>query len=93
MEYNKHAAALPSVLATANVSGIYALVERRMPQHVGKFTFKAMEGDGDAFVLSDTKGGKGGITVECTTTNACARGLYTCVHNDLFFSLLSTETR
>lgn len=64
-------------LAAANVSGIYGIVERRMPQHVGKFTFSSMEGEGDTFVISDTKGRAEGIIVRCTTTSACARGLYT----------------
>ena len=72
-------AGLPAVLAATSVSGIYGIVERRMPQHVGKFTFTSTEGDGDTFVISDTKGRSGGITVSCTTTSACARGLYTYV--------------
>ena len=72
---------LPAALAAANVSGIYGIVERRMPQHVDKFTFKPMDGDGDTFVISDTKGQQGGVTVACTTTSACARGLYTYVRS------------
>jgi alpha-N-acetylglucosaminidase len=68
---------LPSALAAANVSGIYGIVQRRMPEHVGKFTFTAIDGEGDTFLISDTHGKGGGITVSCTTTSACARGLYT----------------
>ena len=74
-------AGLPAALAAANVSGIYDIVERRMPQHVSDFTFKPIDGDGDTFVISDTEGQQEGVTVSCTTTSACARGLYTYVRH------------
>lgn len=67
---------LPAAFATVNVSGIYGIVERRMPQHAGKFTFEDIDGEGDAFTVSDTASQEGSITVSCTTTSACARGLY-----------------
>ncbi|EKM51629.1 glycoside hydrolase family 89 protein [Phanerochaete carnosa HHB-10118-sp] len=70
-------AGLPAALAVANVTGIYGIVERRMPQHARDFVFTSMEGDGDVFVVSDTVNKTGSITVTCTTTSACARGLYT----------------
>jgi alpha-N-acetylglucosaminidase len=70
---------LSAAFATVDVTGIYGIVERRMPQHVGKFSFEATEGEGDTFVVSDTEGVLGGITVTCTTASACARGLYKCV--------------
>ena len=70
---------LPCALAAANVSGVYGIVERRIPQHAGKFTFEGVDGEGDTFVISDTPDSHEGITVSCTTTSACARGLYTCV--------------
>lgn len=67
--------ALPAVFATY---GIYDLVKRRIPQHAGNFIFTLVNGTGDSFTISDTPG-KSGVTVECTTVNACARGLYTYV--------------
>lgn len=73
-------ATVPMALATADVSGIYGIIERRMPRHVGQFTLKSIEGDGDGFTVSDTASQHGGITIECTTTSACARGLYTSVY-------------
>lgn len=87
-------ALLPVVLGAINVDGIYGIVERRVPQHAGKFTFKATEGDGELFTVSDTVGRRGGITVACTTTNACARGLYTYVsypHRSPFLVTLSIQ--
>ncbi|OCH93008.1 alpha-N-acetylglucosaminidase [Obba rivulosa] len=59
------------------LDGLHALVQRRLADHAGSFTFQSTEGEGDSFVISDTKGKPGGITVECTTVSACARGLYT----------------
>jgi len=61
--------------ATTSLDGIYALVQRQIPQHENSFTFTLIEGDGDSFIISDTSGGTGGITVECTTVSACARGV------------------
>ncbi len=67
-----------SVLPTTDpLAGIYGIVQRRMPEHADDFTFKLINGTGDSFVISDTKGHDGRITVKCTTVNACARGLYT----------------
>ncbi|PCH34408.1 glycoside hydrolase family 89 protein [Wolfiporia cocos MD-104 SS10] len=65
--------------ATTSLDGIYSLVQRQIPQHQNSFTFALIEGDGDSFVISDTHGDSGGITIECTTVSACARGLYTYV--------------
>lgn len=69
--------AAPAHAATTSLDGIYALVQRQIPQHQDSFTFNLIEGDGDAFTISDTVGESGGITVQCTTVSACARGLYT----------------
>ncbi|KAI0964544.1 hypothetical protein AcW1_010249 [Taiwanofungus camphoratus] len=76
------AAALGAALvgaATTSLDGIYSLVQRLIPQHENSFTFALIEGQGDSFVISDTQGQSGGITVQCTTVSACARGLYTYV--------------
>ena len=73
------AAASSSLAATDPLAGIYGIVERRMPEHVDAFTFKLINGTGDSFVVSDSHSARGGITVSCTTANACARGLYTYV--------------
>ena len=67
------------VTAPDPLHGIYGIVARRIPSHTGDFTFKLSNGTGDSFVISDTKGHSGHITVTCTTVSACARGLYTCV--------------
>lgn len=74
-------AAVPSVLSATDpaLQGIYDIVERRIPDHTGDFTFKLVNGTGDSFIISDTRGRSQGITVSCTTTSACARGLYTYV--------------
>lgn len=74
-------AAVSVVLAAkpSPVDGINALVKRRIPQHANDFTFQLVNGIPDSFVVSDTKGRKGGVTVECTTLSACSRGLYTYV--------------
>ncbi|KAH9926415.1 alpha-N-acetylglucosaminidase [Fomitopsis serialis] len=63
--------------ATTSLDGIYALVQRQIPQHVDSFSFSLIVGDGDSFVISDSY--SGGISVQCTTVSACARGLYTYV--------------
>ena len=60
-----------------SLDGIYALAKRRLPGHAHAFSFSLADGEGDAFVISDTK--NNGIHVECTTVNACARGLYQSV--------------
>ena len=71
------ALAVSAVNATASRSldGIYALAKRRLPSHAHSFSFALIDGDSDAFVVSDTH--ENGKHVECTTVNACARGLYT----------------
>ncbi|OBZ68450.1 Alpha-N-acetylglucosaminidase [Grifola frondosa] len=65
--------------AAIALDGLYALAQRRLPQHADHFTFTLTGGNSelDSFVISDTKGKPGRITVECTTVSACARGLYT----------------
>ena len=68
-----------SALKTSPTAGIQALVKRRIPKHANDFTFNLIEGESDSFVVSDTKGKKGGVTVQCTTLSACSRGLYTYV--------------
>ncbi|GBE77354.1 Alpha-N-acetylglucosaminidase [Sparassis crispa] len=65
--------------SSSDVQGIYSLVQRLIPQHQNSFTFNLVEGKGDVFTISDTSGSNGAITVDCTTTSACARGLYTYV--------------
>ncbi|EMD32579.1 glycoside hydrolase family 89 protein [Gelatoporia subvermispora B] len=62
---------------SATLDGLYALVKRRLPDHASSFTFRLTESDGDSFVISDAPATHRGITVECTTVSACARGLYT----------------
>lgn len=59
-----------------NIDGVYALAKRQIPQHADAFTFKLVEGEEDAFTISDAKK-KGSFIVECTTVSACSRGLYT----------------
>ncbi|EPS94751.1 alpha-N-acetylglucosaminidase [Fomitopsis schrenkii] len=63
--------------ATTSLDGIYALVQRQIPQHANSFTFSLIDGNDDSFVISDSS--EGGISVQCTTVSACARGLYTYV--------------
>ncbi|TFY63212.1 hypothetical protein EVJ58_g3385 [Rhodofomes roseus] len=64
--------------ATTSLDGIYALVQRQIPQHANSFTFSLIDGDGDSFAISDSASGDG-VSVQCTTVSACARGLYTYV--------------
>ena len=81
------AAALPTVFATDNLAGLYGLVKRRIPQHANSFQFKLVNGTGDSFIVSDTPHSSNrGVTVECTTISACARGLYTCVLFPVYLS-------
>ena len=68
-------AAAAALDSTAGLGGIYALAKRRVPSHAHVFSFSLVEGDNDAFVVSDTH--QDGIHVECNTVSACARGLYT----------------
>ncbi|EMD32578.1 glycoside hydrolase family 89 protein [Gelatoporia subvermispora B] len=71
-------AAVVNVTATTSspLDGLYALVQRRLPDHASSFTFQLTEGEGDSYIISDTPAKHHGITVECTTVSACARGLY-----------------
>lgn len=63
--------------SSSSLDGLHALVQRRLPDHASSFTFQLVGGEVDSFVVSDTEGKLGGITVECTTVSACGRGLYT----------------
>ncbi|KAI0789468.1 alpha-N-acetylglucosaminidase [Abortiporus biennis] len=58
------------------LDGVYALAKRRIPSHAKDFSFEAIDGEGDTFVVADSGGKSGGITVSCTSVSACARGLY-----------------
>ncbi|KAI0780775.1 alpha-N-acetylglucosaminidase [Trametes elegans] len=68
-----------AVADSQNLQGIYALVKRRIPKHADVFSFSLIDGEPDAFVVSDAprSGRGGGVHIECTTVSACARGLYT----------------
>ena len=75
-------AIFPAILAAVaasspSLTGLHSLVQRRIPQHADKFQFNIIDGTGDSFTVSDSTTAPGGITVECTTLSACARGLYT----------------
>ncbi|KAJ3481877.1 hypothetical protein NLI96_g7363 [Meripilus lineatus] len=62
---------------STDICGLSSLIHRRLPSiHHSSFTFHLINGEGDAFNVTDTSI-LGGITVSCTTTSACARGLYT----------------
>ncbi|PSR71093.1 hypothetical protein PHLCEN_2v13062 [Hermanssonia centrifuga] len=50
-------------VSAGSLDGIYGIVNRRIPQHSNGFTFELTNGTGDAFVVSDTRGHSGGITV------------------------------
>ncbi|KAG1734578.1 glycoside hydrolase family 89 protein [Suillus lakei] len=85
-------AAVVCVISTSahsddEVSGLYALVKRRIPSHSNAFVFNlstTASSDGvDTFKLGDASHDEGDgnakIYIECTTISACARGLYTYV--------------
>ncbi|KAG1727774.1 glycoside hydrolase family 89 protein [Suillus paluster] len=81
-------AAIACIVSTSahpdDVSGLYALVKRRMPGHSNAFTFNlstTASSDLDTFTMRDASDGEGDtqIYIECTTISACARGLYTYV--------------
>ncbi|KAG1734580.1 glycoside hydrolase family 89 protein [Suillus lakei] len=85
-------AAVVCVISTSahsddEVSGLYALVKRRIPSHSNAFVFNlstTASSDGvDTFKLGDASHDQGDgnakIYIECTTISACARGLYTYV--------------
>ncbi|KAK7695253.1 hypothetical protein QCA50_002443 [Cerrena zonata] len=57
-------------------SGIHGLIQRRLPQHTEYFTFGQLPGSGDRYIIGDTEGITGGITISCTSLSACSRGLY-----------------
>ncbi|KAG2121605.1 glycoside hydrolase family 89 protein [Suillus clintonianus] len=68
------------------LSGLYALVKRRMPSHSNAFIFNlstSISSDVDTFKIRDASHDEGAgnakIYIECTTISACARGLYTYV--------------
>jgi alpha-N-acetylglucosaminidase len=70
-----------------DVSGLYALVKRRMPSHSNAFIFNlstTASSDVDTFKMRDASHDEGNanakIYIECTTISACARGLYTYVN-------------
>ena len=63
-------------------SGLYALVQRRVPQYQNSFQFalKAPKSNDteDTFTLSDVHAGpRKKVQIECSSISACARGLYT----------------
>ncbi|KAG2148979.1 glycoside hydrolase family 89 protein [Suillus clintonianus] len=69
-----------------DLSGLYALVKRRMPSHSNAFIFNlstSISSDADTFKIRDASHDEGDgsakIYIECTTISACARGLYTYV--------------
>ena len=71
-----------SSLSTKHFSGLYALIQRRVPQYQNSFQFalKASTSNDtvDTFTLSDARvGSQTKIQVECSSISACARGLYT----------------
>ena len=57
-------------------SGLDALIQRRLPQHTGYFSFQDISGSGDKYTIQDTEQSEGGVTISCTSLSACARGLY-----------------
>ncbi|CAL1694796.1 unnamed protein product [Somion occarium] len=63
--------------STFDFRGLDSLVQRRLPQHAEDFTFTALPGTGDRYIINDTGDRKGAVTVSCTSISACARGLYT----------------
>ncbi|KAG1760247.1 glycoside hydrolase family 89 protein [Suillus occidentalis] len=83
-------AAITSVISISahsdDVSGLYALVKRRMPSHSNAFIFNlstTASSGVDTFKIRDAShdegDGNANIYIECTTISACARGLYTYV--------------
>jgi Alpha-N-acetylglucosaminidase (NAGLU) N-terminal domain len=71
--------------AQGNTSALEALVARQLPFHADSFVFylsnqssisaKSTDVELDTFTLFD--GGDGKVHIECSTTSACSRGLYT----------------
>lgn len=61
-----------------SIDGIYQLAKRQTPTHADAFTFHLVDGDEETFTIRDSEHQQG-ITVECTTVSACARGFYTYV--------------
>ncbi|CAL1694792.1 unnamed protein product [Somion occarium] len=56
--------------------GLHSLVQRRLPQHAKDFTFEALPEKGDKYIVGDTVGKRGAVTISCTSISACSRGLY-----------------
>jgi hypothetical protein len=71
--------------AQGNTTALEALVARQLPFHADSFVFhlsnqstisaKSTDAELDTFTLFD--GGDGKVHIECSTTSACSRGLYT----------------
>ena len=59
-----------------NFTGHYSLVERQIPQHTGKIEFRTLDETGDQFIVRDTPGSVGSVTIECSALSACSRALY-----------------
>ncbi|GJJ08051.1 hypothetical protein Clacol_002258 [Clathrus columnatus] len=60
-----------------SLDGIKNLVQRRLPDHTQAFNFNLVPSSGDEFEISDSATSTPGITIQCSSSNACARGLYT----------------
>ncbi|KAG8215873.1 glycoside hydrolase family 89 protein [Butyriboletus roseoflavus] len=74
--------ALPEATQARNVTGLYALIQRRIPAHTQSFHFVLTPNDSvlDTFTLSDVdpqSQRNAQINIQCTSISACARGLYT----------------
>lgn len=59
-----------------NIDGIYELAKRQVPNAADAFTFTLTDGDDETFSVKNSQH-QAGITVECTSASACARGFYT----------------
>jgi alpha-N-acetylglucosaminidase len=75
-----------SFISARSLNGLYDLINRRIPGHTNSFHFDYLPNNtssGDLFIISDFASpggcGNGGIYIQCTTTSACARGLYAYV--------------
>ncbi|GJE89695.1 glycoside hydrolase family 89 protein [Phanerochaete sordida] len=65
-----------ATVAAFDAAGLQGIIERRLPQHAGKISFSSLQGGGDSFVVREGNS-SGTVSVSCTSTSACARGLYT----------------
>ncbi|GJJ08043.1 hypothetical protein Clacol_002250 [Clathrus columnatus] len=78
--HSSHAASLnPVDDDNASLNGIKNLIQRRLPDHIQSFKFNLVPSSGDEFEISDSATSTPGITIQCTSRSACARGLYTYV--------------